>query len=182
MIKKIWSLKILLMTSGIRKISSSQKPHISRTLQSQFLSSVVFQDFEPILRNHAHDHASDLLDSVGNERHEEDDGASENQLIGETEEWSRLQFNRGDGDASTQLSNAAPKRSRQERPFFKKNPVQRLYKTFQWWQTHQHDFHIYMRHFTPPPHWCCLIVYAPWLTLLLALDNPLVPTSAYVMR
>lgn len=39
----------------------------------------------------------------------------EDQLRQETEEWSRLQLNRGDGDLSIQPQDVAPKKSRQER-------------------------------------------------------------------
>ena len=60
---------------------------------------------------------SDIPDSVGDEEHyEENDATPEDQLRKETEEWSRLQFNRGDRDSGIQLSDATTtKRSRQER-------------------------------------------------------------------
>ena len=59
---------------------------------------------------------SDIPDSVGDEEHyEEDDATPEDQLRRETEEWSRLQLNRGDRDSGIQPSDATPKRSRQDR-------------------------------------------------------------------
>ena len=58
---------------------------------------------------------SDIPYSVGDEEHpEENNDTPEDQLRRETEEWSRLQLNKGDRDLGIQPPDAASKRSRQD--------------------------------------------------------------------
>lgn len=57
----------------------------------------------------------DIPDSVEDEGHKESNEIPADQLRRETEEWSRLQLNKEDRDSSIQLSDVAPKRSRQKK-------------------------------------------------------------------